>query len=168
MRKGLIILGDLKDEDLIWLSRAGELREVPEREAIITAGQDVKDLFFVTHGHFSVEINGNSVAEVATGDVLGEMSFVEKRAPSASVIAREGARVLAVPRQKLMREFETNDGFAARFYRALAVFLSDRLRAMGPTDARDEIDEGLLETLHVAGDRMLRLIDLLEGEVVPG
>ena len=26
-----------------------------------------------------------------------------------------------------------------------------------------ELDEGLLDTLHVAGDRMLRLIDLLEG-----
>lgn len=168
MRKGLIILGDLRDEDLIWLSRAGELREIPASEAIITAGHEVKDLFFITNGHFSVEINGTSVAELAIGDVLGEMSFVEKRAPSASVIAGEGARVLAVPRDKLMREFETNDGFAARFYRALAVFLSDRLRAMGPSGERDEIDEGLLETLHVAGDRMLRLIDLLEGEVVPG
>ena len=167
MRKGLIILGDLRDEDLIWLSRAGELREIPASEAIITAGHEVKDLFFITNGHFSVEINGTSVAELAMGDVLGEMSFVEKRAPSASVIAKEGARVLAVPRARLMREFETNDGFAARFYRALAVFLSDRLRAMGPPGDRDEIDEGLLETLHVAGDRMLRLIDLLEGEVVP-
>ena len=53
MRKGLIILGDLKDEDLIWLSRAGELREIPASEAIITAGQEVKDLFFITNGHFS-------------------------------------------------------------------------------------------------------------------
>lgn len=164
MRKGLIILGDLKDEDLIWLSRAGELRSVPAGQPIIRAGQDVHDLFFITGGNFNVEIGGQTVAELAMGDVLGEMSFVEKRAPAASVVAQDGARVLAVPREKLLREFETNDGFAARFYRALSVFLSDRLRAMTPSDDLDEIDEGLLDTLHVAGDRMIRLIDLLEGE----
>ena len=164
MRKGLIILGDLKDEDLIWLSRNGEIRHVPARQAIITAGEDVHDLFFVTDGHFSVKVRDTTVAELALGDVVGEMSFVEKRAPGASVIAQEGARVLAVPRDRLLREFETNDGFAARFYRALAVFLSDRLRAMTQSDDQDEIDEGLLDTLHVAGDRMIRLLDLLEGE----
>ena len=164
MRKGLIILADLKDEDLIWLSRNGELRQVPANQAIITAGQDVHDLFFITDGHFSVRIGDTTVAELAMGDVLGEMSFVEKRAPGASVVAQEGARVLAIPRDRLLREFETNDGFAARFYRALSVFLSDRLRAMTPADDQDEIDEGLLDTLHVAGDRMIRLIDLLEGE----
>ena len=164
MRKGLIILGDLKDEDLIWLSRNGELRQVPANQAIITAGQDVHDLFLITDGHFSVRIGDTIVAELAMGDVLGEMSFVEKRAPGASVVAQEGARVLAIPRDRLLREFETNDGFAARFYRALSVFLSDRLRAMTPADDQDEIDEGLLDTLHVAGDRMIRLIDLLEGE----
>lgn len=164
MRKGLIILGDLKDEDLIWLSRTGELRRVPAKQAIITAGEDVQDLFFITGGNFAVKIGDTTVAELAMGDVLGEMSFVEKRAPAASVVALEGARVLAIPREKLLREFETNDGFAARFYRALSVFLSDRLRAMSPADDTDEIDEGLLDTLHVAGDRMIRLIDLLEGE----
>ena len=164
MRKGLIILGDLKDEDLIWLSRNGELRNIPAQQAIITAGEEVRDLFFVTGGNFLVQISGATVAELAMGDVLGEMSFVEKRAPTASVVAKAGARVLAIPREKLLREFETNDGFAARFYRALSVFLSDRLRAMAPSDDLDEIDEGLLDTLHVAGDRMIRLIDLLEGE----
>ncbi|MEM7021340.1 MAG: cyclic nucleotide-binding domain-containing protein [Pseudomonadota bacterium] len=166
MRKGLIILGDLKDEDLIWLSRAGELRQIPAGEAIITEGRDVHDLFLITDGHFSVKAGGATVAELAMGDVLGEMSFVEKRPPGASVVATDAGRVLAIPREKLLREFETNDGFAARFYRALSVFLSDRLRAMTPSADSDEIDEGLLDTLHVAGDRMIRLIDLLEGEAV--
>ena len=164
MRKGLIILGDLKDEDLIWLSRNGELRQIPNRQAIITAGEDVRDLFFVTGGSFAVKVGDTTVANLAMGDVLGEMSFVEKRAPAASVVAEDGGRVLAIARDKLLREFETNEGFAARFYRALSVFLSDRLRAMTPSDDLDEIDEGLLDTLHVAGDRMIRLIDLLEGE----
>lgn len=168
MRKSLIILADLKDEDLIWLSRAGDLRDVSAKQKVIQAGQDIQDLFFITEGHFSVEINGDVVAELAMGDIFGEMSFVEKRPPIATVTARDAARVLAVPREKLLLEFETNDGFAARFYRALAVFLSDRLRAMSPLDDAEDIDEGLLDTMHVAGDRMLRLMDLLEGESIAG
>lgn len=165
MRKGLIILGDLADQDLIWLSRAGSVRSFEPGAVLIAEGREIADLFFVTGGAFAVRVGGREVADVGVGDVLGEMSFVEKRLPSASVIAREPSRALAVPRAALMEEFRRNDAFAARFYRALAVFLSDRLRSM--TDGDDgELDEGLLDTLHVAGDRMIRLIDLLEGEAV--
>ena len=47
------------------------------------------------------------------------------------------------------------------------MFLSDRLRtATGGSagEAADgELDEGLLDTLHVAGDRFVRLLALLDG-----
>jgi len=55
------------------------------------------------------------------------------------------------------------------------VFLSDRLRSTvgqlgygraGAEEAfalENELDDGLLDTLHVAGDRMLRLIAILDG-----
>ena len=109
---------------------------------------------------------GRSVARLAIGDITGEMSFVEKRLPTASVIAAGAAEVLAVPRAAIEARFAADTGFAARFYRALAVFLSDRLRtATSGAVAGDpeEIDEGLLDTLHVAGDRFTRLLDLLAG-----
>lgn len=164
MPKGLIILGDLQDQDLIWLARAGEKRQMKAGDILIREGHDIGELFFVTDGKFRVNAGGSQVAEITTGDVLGEMSFVEKRPPGATVEAMGEARVLAVPREALMAEFRRNEAFAARFYRALAVFLSERLRAMTPGHEA-ELDEMLLDTLHVAGDRMLRLIGLLEGEL---
>ncbi|MEM7743402.1 MAG: cyclic nucleotide-binding domain-containing protein [Pseudomonadota bacterium] len=163
MRKSLYILGDLLDQDLIWLARKGDLRKISVGETLIAEGAPLEDLFIITDGKLSVLVGGTEVAELGTGDVAGEMSFVEKQPPSADVRAKTEARVLAVPRQALLEEFRRNDAFAARFYRALAVFLSDRLRSMRP-GREDELDEGLLDTLHVAGDRMLRLIALLEGE----
>lgn len=164
MRKGLYILGDLKDTDLIWLSRSGLVQTVGKGDCLIRPGVDIADLYFITEGKFSVRIGASDVADLGVGDVMGEMSFVERRPPAALVTALTDARVLAVPRATLLEEFARNDGFAARFYRALAVFLSDRLRSMSPDDDADEIDEMLLDTLHVAGDRLLRLIQLLEGE----
>ncbi|MEM6621112.1 MAG: cyclic nucleotide-binding domain-containing protein [Pseudomonadota bacterium] len=163
MRKALYILGDLMDQDLIWLARAGELRDVEPGQLVIQEGRDLENLFIVTDGKLSVLVGGQEVAELGTGDVVGEMSFVEKQPPSADVRSKGSVRVLAVPRRALLEEFRRNDAFAARFYRALAVFLSDRLRSMMP-GSDDELDEGLLDSLHVAGDRMLRLIELLEGE----
>ena len=168
MPKGLIILGDLLDQDLIWLAKTGALRRMGKGDVLIHAGRDIDDLFIVTEGRFGVLVGSVEVAELGVGDVLGEMSFVEKRPPGATVSAKNAARVLAVPREALVAEFRRNEAFAARFYRALAVFLSDRLRSTTTGADADELDEGLLDTIHVAGDRMLRLIGLLEGELQPG
>ena len=83
--------------------------------------------------------------------------------PCASVTAQGHARVLAIPRRAILEEFDRDSGFAARFYRALAVFLSDRLRSATSQDGGDELDEAVLDTLHQAGDRFIRLVALLDG-----
>lgn len=167
MRNSLFILSDLDDRDLIWLNSAGALRRLAAGERLIEAGREVRHLFFVIDGSLAVTLANGGVATLGSGDVIGEMSFIEKRPPSASVVAEGAARLLAVPREAILARFEGDAAFAARFYRALAVFLSDRLRtATGGTagEAADgEIDEGMLDTMHVAGDRFIRLIALLEG-----
>ena len=168
MRNSLFILSDLDDRDLIWLNAAGALRRLGPGDRLIEAGREVRHLFFVIDGSLAVTLpDGRRVATLGSGDVVGEMSFVEKRPPSASVVAEGTARLLAVPRDAILARFEGDAAFAARFYRALSVFLSDRLRtATGGTvgeGADGELDEGLLDTMHVAGDRFIRLIALLEG-----
>ena len=168
MRKALYILGDLDDADLIWLAKAGTVIQPKARTEVIAAGSPINDLYILTAGELEVVTpGGKAIASLGVGDVVGEMSFVEKRSPSVTVRTKTECRLLAIPRTALMTEFARNAGFAARFYRAMAVFLSDRLRGM--TDYGDEVDneldEGILDNLHVAGGRMLRLIDILEGRV---
>lgn len=165
MRKALYILGDLDDHDLVWLADRGEVVALKAGEHLIHAGEPVKHLYFVTDGELAVELpDGPQLARIGVGDVIGEMSFVEKQPPNASVRATAPCRLLRIPRDVLLAEFKHNAAFAARFYRALAVFLSDRLRTSSSPDDT-ELDEGLLDTLHVAGDRMRRLIDVLEGRI---
>lgn len=182
MRKALYILGDLNDQDISWLAEAGERRSVPRGSVIIQEGEAVEALYILTDGQLEVVVGGNTkVAELGPGDILGEMSLIEKRLPNASVRALVDCQVLAVPQATLRAELDRNQGFAARFYRAIAVFLSDRLRGTvgqlgygtpGTQDAEEafaqehELDDGLLDTLHVAGDRMLRLIAMLDGRRV--
>ncbi len=165
MRKALYILGDLEDADILWLAHNGNVQSLAPGHILIHAGRPIADLFFVTDGSFSVTSpSGQSLATLSLGDVIGEMSFVEKALPSATVTALAGARVLAVPRAAIHAAFAADTGFAARFYRALAVFLSDRLRSLSSAPGTvAELDEGLLDSLNDAGDRFIRLIALLEG-----
>lgn len=165
MRKALYILGDLEDRDILWLSRNGRVRPLAPGEVLIHEGRAIDDLYFVTDGTLAITTHGRHIADVSLGDVVGEMSFVEKRLPNATVTASDNVRVLAVPRRAILEAFAADSGFAARFYRALAVFLSDRLRtatAQG-ADEGNELDEAVLDTLSMAGDRFVRLIALLEG-----
>jgi CRP-like cAMP-binding protein len=165
VRKALYILGELDDADIGWLARNGRTRNLAAGEQLIAAGREVRDLYFVTEGQLAVTTPGGvRLSTMAVGDVVGEMSFVEKRLPSASVTALDPVQILGVPREALLAAFEQDAGFAARFYHALAIFLSDRLRTATAEGGGDqELDEGLLDTLHQAGDRFVRLLNLLSG-----
>lgn len=123
------IVAGLSDADMIWLLSMGKLRTLKPGGALVTAGKPVQDLFFVTRGSFAVTLqDGAHVATLGKGDVIGEMSFVERHPPSAHVRAAEAGEVLAIPREAIFARFAEEPVFEARFYRALATFLSERLR----------------------------------------
>jgi len=178
MRKALYILADLQDQDLTWLADTGVYRRIQAGTELIRAGAEVDQLHIVIDGRLDVVLpDGKTIASLATGDIVGEMSLIEKRAPTVSVVTVDDCKLLAVPHAAISERLRKDTGFAARFYHALAIFLADRLRStvghLGYGDAEkmdtqqafeleNELDEVLLDGVHVAGDRMRRLIALLE------
>jgi CRP/FNR family cyclic AMP-dependent transcriptional regulator len=165
VRKALYILSDLDDDDIIWMAREAEVRRIGPGETLIQAGLPVTHLYFVVEGALEVVSRaGARLAGLELGEVVGEMSFVEKRLPDTSVRALAPTTLLAIPRDKMLAAFDNDNGLAMRFYRALAVFLSDRLRAMSSEDD-GELDEGLLDNLQQAGERFIRLVNM---SVAPG
>jgi CRP/FNR family transcriptional regulator, cyclic AMP receptor protein len=167
MRKALYILADLHDEDIIWMARNAAVRRLASGDTLISAGIAVTHLYFVIEGTLEVIVGADTrVAELGLGDVVGEMSFVEKRLPSASVRALSDAQVIAIPRETLLAGFAQDSGLGMRFYRALAVFLSDRLRATTGGTVTPELDEGVLDSLQQAGERFIRLATSPMREVI--
>src|SRR5689334_11934451 len=123
MRKVLLFLRILDDSDLEWMIEVGSRREVAAGDALVQEGQPLDSVFLVIDGALSVRtraLGGSEVARLLSGEVVGEMSFVDSRPPSASVIAAEQSTVLAVPRSLLSERLQEDQSFAARFYRALA------------------------------------------------
>jgi hypothetical protein len=80
--------------------------------------------------------------------------------------------VLRLEKRRIEDRLQQQPAFAARFYRALAIFLADRLRS---TTARmtldkglksnavmeDELDESILDNVSLAGVRFERLLSLM-------
>lgn len=172
MRKALIILGQLDDGDVEWLATHGTQRRLADGEVIVQEGRPLDALFFTLGGWLLVTLrDGQEIARLGAGEVVGEIAFVDSALPSATVAARGEAVVLALDKKLLQQRLQADPGFAARFYRALAIFLADRLRATtrrlgygksGDLESegllQDELDAGILDTLHQAGDRFHRLL----------
>jgi CRP/FNR family transcriptional regulator, cyclic AMP receptor protein len=175
MRKALYILGELNDNDVEWLAHNGAVRRLRDGEVIIREGETLDTLFITLEGELRVILGeGREVARLGAGEVVGEIAFVEASPPSATVSAIGNAVVLTLKKSAVQQHLAEHPEFAARFYRALAVFLADRLRAttrrlgygnVGDLESearlQDELDPGVLDTISQAGDRFTRLLRTL-------
>ena len=170
MRRALYFLGILDDQDVEWMMQHGRKMSLPPGEHLTRQGVPTEWLYFVLDGHFVVYTpTAPRIAELRAGDVVGEISFVDSRPPSASVRAESAAKVGAIPRAALQLKLAKDVGFASRFYRSLAVFLADRLRtttgtigAKKPQLAEDveDVDElvpDLMANISMAGVRFTEM-----------
>ena len=179
MKKVLFILGQLTDADVEWLIGTGKREKVRAGTVLIHEGKPIDALYFVLDGAFSVTVaalKNREVARLGAGEVLGEMSYVDARPPSATVTAVDESLVLAIDRAGLLRKLERDVGFAARFYKAVAMFLSDRLRATvaclgyeagaplkDDVEYEDELDFNVLDNVSMAGLRFEQILRRLRG-----
>ncbi len=131
MNKALVILSELNDRDIDWMITHGNREKVTAHTILIHEGQPISALYIVLEGTLSVSVaavGNQEIGKIGCGEVLGEMSFIDGRLPSATVKAVEDSVVLAIPRQKLAEKLDRDVLFALRFYRAVTKFLSSRLR----------------------------------------
>jgi CRP/FNR family transcriptional regulator, cyclic AMP receptor protein len=177
MRKVLFILGQLNDSDVEWLSTAGERQKIAAGTELIPEGAEIDAVYIILDGQMSVWAGGGRVklGTVASGDILGEISLVDSSKTLASIVCDTESSVLAISKSKLTQRLAADVGFAARFYKALALFLASRMRrntrqmgygkveeepSRGQRDV-DELDEAVLDNVHLAGARFERILQKL-------
>jgi CRP-like cAMP-binding protein len=166
MRKVLYIFGQLRDEDIEWLGRMGRAQRYGRGTEIIRRGSKVSKLYIVVEGELEVlDGQGRLLARIGAGELAGEMSLIEARPPNTSVRTLGETTLFEIARDALTHKLETEPNFAARFYRAVSLFLSDRLRAAngarsgGSDDIDDELDLNVLDHVSQAGARFDRLVE---------
>jgi CRP/FNR family transcriptional regulator, cyclic AMP receptor protein len=168
LKKVLYFLGILDDGDVDWVTTHGVRQNVPVNTEIIREGHRTDWLYFILAGEFSVTSKRTSteIARLTAGEILGEISFVDSRPPSGTVTATKPSVVGAVPIELLARKLERDLGFAARFYKAMAVALADRLRLtsilglrprVANEDETEEMPSHLLDIMSIAGSRFAEM-----------
>jgi CRP/FNR family cyclic AMP-dependent transcriptional regulator len=160
MRKVLFIFGQLTDADVEWLAVHGRRRRLAAGTVLIRAGVSVDALHIVLDGELSVThpSSQREIARLGAGEIVAEMSFIDARPPSATVHAASDVVVYAISKQHLSHHLEEDVAFAARFYKAVATFLSDRVRQASSkagegTELAGELDDSVLDNLDRAGAR---------------
>jgi CRP-like cAMP-binding protein len=150
VKKILLFFSELNNNDLDWFVQKGKKETIPPERFLIREGQVSEALYIVVSGSFSVVIesqNKQELARISVGEIVGEVSFIDTRPPLASVRSLEECVVLSIPRIQLLSKLQQDINFSSRFYRAICLCLSDRLRGtvsrLGYGYELDELDSRL-------------------------
>jgi hypothetical protein len=91
---------DLERELSASIMRKGkklERRKIKQGEALMQEGEPGAELFLLLDGIVDIEVNGEPVAEIGPGALLGERAVIEGGKRTATVLAKTPVRVAVVP-----------------------------------------------------------------------
>jgi len=125
----VFVFGLLTDADAEWMARAGVQRPIKRGDILIAEDEPSPSVILLLQGECVVaERAAGEIARLGAGEIVGEISFLDSAPPSATVQAAVDGLALYLDKEVLTRKLEEDVAFASRFYRALAIFLADRMR----------------------------------------
>ncbi len=111
----------------------GNLRTFETGSIIMKRGEPGNEMYLLLGGEAEVQVSAAGVtrplAELARGDVFGEMGLLRSSMRTADVVALSDVEVLVINEAFLRRLRQRYPRFASRFFLNIARILSDRLEA---------------------------------------
>lgn len=167
MKRVLFFLGQLDDRDIEWMAYDGHKVRLDSGSLLIQKGRSIDNLYIVLSGQLKVYNNNDNetIATLRTGEILGEMSFLESRPPSVSVKATEPSTVYAISKELIYSRMTKHPEFRGNFYYALGLYLSNRLRetteqlGYGDPEEEDILDTNILDGVAQAGSRFGKILN---------
>ncbi len=125
-------LSRLSDSDRARLEHIGRTMELEPRHHLLVRGEKSGDVFRVERGQLEI-VDRRSRPEVVLdllgpGELVGEMGFIDGAPRSADAFASPGCVVTRWPVGELQVLLASDSAFAARFWRAMAEEVADRVR----------------------------------------
>lgn len=122
----------LNPDDWRLLSAGASKIEFKPGDEIIRQGSTRQVIYVLRQGTVKVELMQKGsciqIAKLGTGEVFGEMAFLEDSEASARATAEDNVTVDAIAGTHLYSLFDAFPGLAVRFYQSLSLTLSKRLR----------------------------------------
>ncbi len=113
------------DTAIEHLASAVDEVTVQAGHALIRQGHHHQEMYVLESGSATVEIDGTKVADIPAGEFVGELSYFNRGAASATVITAETSEVMVIPYNRFEQILDDNP----RLVRAIAAELADRLEA---------------------------------------
>src|SRR5947209_14179758 len=104
--KAIPIFSDLSDEEAKRLAAFATETSVAEGQILMKQGDYSVELIAVEEGSADVIQDGNKIASLKQGDLIGEMGLFERRPRNADVIATSPMRVLKLTHWEIRRMSE--------------------------------------------------------------
>lgn len=125
----------LSEEERDWLISAGQSTSYNSGDIVIKEGSVVDSLLLIKSGNLRVtrmyldEICAEFAGPLGSGEVIGEMSLMDRKGASANLIADGPTEIVSVPKGVLFEKLNADDSFAARFYESLFLDMTRKLRS---------------------------------------
>jgi CRP/FNR family cyclic AMP-dependent transcriptional regulator len=94
-------LNDLSNDELQKVVNAGRHFTLPAEWSLIWEGTAADKAYLIVNGEVSVRKQGEEIARLGPGDVIGEMGIVEQKLRSASVVSLTALEVIHFTREGL-------------------------------------------------------------------
>lgn len=125
----------LSEEERAWLISAADTLKFNTGELIIREGDIVGSFLMIKSGNLRItrnyldEMSAEFACPLGPGEVIGEMSFMDHKGASASLVADGAVEVLSIDRETLNNKLKSEPEFSARFYECLFLELARKLRS---------------------------------------
>jgi CRP-like cAMP-binding protein len=131
--QGVYLFNDMTAEERASLARIAEPMSVPAGMPIFRAGEPATALYLIKAGSVRIAVisaNGQSidVATLGSGSHFGEMALIDGAKRSATAETLEATSMFRFDYDKVTALLDRSPATAAKLYRSLARFLSNRLR----------------------------------------
>lgn len=128
--KRTYLMSGCNDEQVKKIETIANLHTFEGGDTIIRQFSKDSDLLIVIDGQVRINtFSGEKIAEAGPGSVIGEMSLIDDKPRSATVVSMGRSRVAVIPSAKLWDLMKEDANLARIVLLNLARILSTRLRA---------------------------------------
>jgi CRP-like cAMP-binding protein len=94
--KNIAVFAHLDDEQLAHIAALAAEVSVPAGKELVREGDYSYDVLAIEEGSASVERDGDRIADLGPGDVVGEMGVLERSQRNATVVATSPMRLVTL------------------------------------------------------------------------
>ena len=146
--RGSYIAQGMSDAQLDKLCEIAEIRRFVDGEPLMRQDDQDRDLFVVVEGRAQIMgVTGDAIGTLKPGMPIGEISFMDGKPRSVSVISQGNCDAVVLPAEAMWRLLDENQDLAYRALLNISRVLCTRLRSANKNIAAlmalDESEMGL-------------------------